>query len=259
MTTDTEMSGRYMDRPLSSKVAVVTGGGTGIGRAVCRLLGRQGASVVVVYSRSELEARETASAVQKDGGRSIAVRADVADEASVRAMIQTVSEAYGGIDYLVNNAGITRQLRFDDLEAINEEIWDQLLAVNVKGTFNCCKFAAPHLRLRPGAAIVNVGSIAGETGYGSSLPYAVSKSAVHGMTRSLARALAPAVRVNCIAPGAVATRWWRGNEDKMRALCGNLPLQRISTPEDIAAVVLMLLQAESVTGQILLAENGQTL
>ena len=160
---------------------------------------------------------------------------------------------------LVNNAGITCQLPFNDLDAINDDIWDELFAVNVKGTFHCCQAAVPFLKQRPDSAIVNIGSIAGETGYGSSLPYAVSKSAVHGMTRSLARALAPKVRVNGIAPGAVATRWWKGNEEKMHKMSGHLPLQRISTPEDIAVLVLMLLTAESVTGQILRAENGQTL
>ncbi len=244
---------------LQHKTAIVTGGGTGIGRAVSALLARQGAAVAIVYSRSEKEAQDTVTAIAKEGGRAIALQADVADISSVRTMTATVAQSLGGIDYLVNNAGITRQLRFDDLDAIDDAIWDELLAVNVKGTFHCCQAAAPYLRQRSGAAIVNIGSIAGETGYGSSLPYAVSKSAVHGMTRSLARALAPAIRVNSVAPGAVVTRWWQGNEEKMHALSGHLPLQRISTPEDIAALVLMLLTAESVTGQILRAENGQTL
>ncbi|TDR70627.1 SDR family NAD(P)-dependent oxidoreductase [Paludibacterium purpuratum] len=248
-----------MNQPLSNKTAIVTGGGTGIGQAVSLLLAQQGAAVVVVYSRSENEAMQTVGKIRDDGGQAIAVQASVENERSVQAMVETAVKTYGGLDYLVNNAAITRQLRLDDLAAITQDIWDELLAVNVRGTFNCCKAAAPHLKSRPDAAIVNIGSIAGETGYGSSLPYAVSKSAVHGMTRSLARALAPDVRVNCLAPGAVDTRWWQGNEDKMRALSGNLPLQRISTPEDIAQLVLMLLQAKSMTGQIVRAENGQTL
>lgn len=244
---------------LQNRTAVITGGGTGIGRAVSLLLARQGAAVAVIYSRSEQDARETVAAIAKEGGRAIALQADIADLSAVKAMIATVANSFGGIDYLVNNAGITHQLQFDDLNAINDTIWDDLLAVNVKGTFHCCQAAAPHLRERPDSAIVNIGSIAGETGYGSSLPYAVSKAAVHGMTRSLARALAPRIRVNGIAPGAVPTRWWRGNEEKMRSVSGQLPLQRISTPEDIAVLVLMLLTAQSMTGQILRAENGQTL
>jgi 3-oxoacyl-[acyl-carrier protein] reductase len=244
---------------LHDKTAIVTGGGTGIGRAVSTSLAKQGAAVAVVYSRSEKDAHDTVAAITQEGGQAIALQADVADIAAVRAMTAAVANTFGGVNYLVNNAGMTRQLPFNDLDTIDDDIWDELLGVNVKGTFHCCQASVPYLRQQAGAAIVNIGSIAGETGYGSSLPYAVSKSAVHGMTRSLARALAPAIRVNAIAPGAVATRWWQGNEDKMHALSGHLPLQRISTPEDIAALVLMLLSAESVTGQILRAENGQTL
>jgi 3-oxoacyl-[acyl-carrier protein] reductase len=223
------------------------------------MLAQHGASVAVVYSRSEREALETIEVIGNNGGAAIALKADVANVSQVQAMVDAVIENFGAIDYLVNNAAITKQMRFDDLDAISGDIWDKLIAVNVKGTFQCSRAAAPHLRKRPGSAIVNIGSIAGETGYGSSLPYAVSKSAVHGLTRSLARALAPSIRVNCIAPGAVATRWWEGNEEKMRSLSGNLPLQRISTAEDIAETVLMLLKAESMTGQIIKAENGQTL
>ena len=244
---------------LNNKTAIVTGGGTGIGRAVSMLLAKQGAAVAIVYSRSEDDAKETVSTISKNDGQAIALQANIAHMASVGAMTEMVAKSFGGIDYLVNNAGITHQLQFNDLDAINDSIWDELFAVNVKGTFHCCQAAAPFLKQRPDSAIVNIGSIAGETGYGSSLPYAVSKSAVHGMTRSLARALAPRIRVNGIAPGAVATRWWKGNEEKMYNLSGHLPLQRISTSEDIAALVLMLLTAESVTGQILRAENGQTL
>lgn len=107
--------------------------------------------------------------------------------------------------------------------------------------------------------MVNVGSIAGETGYGSSIPYAASKAALHGLTRSLARALAPDIRVNAIAPGAVATPWWAGAEDKMRMLAGRVALERVSTPEDIAETILMMLASPSMTGQILRTDNGQTL
>lgn len=245
--------------PLQDKTAIVTGGGTGIGRAISIMLASQGAAVAIIYSRSDKEAQDTVVAITGEGGRAVALQTDITDISAVRRAIGTVASSFGRIDYLVNNAAITRQLKFDDLDAIDDSIWDALYDVNVKGTFHCCQVAAPHLREQPGAAIVNIGSIAGETGFGSSLPYAVSKSAVHGLTRSLARAMAPRIRVNGIAPGAVATRWWKGNEEKMQTISGDLPLKRISTPEDIAALVVMLLTAESVTGQILKAENGQTL
>lgn len=241
------------------KVAIVTGGGTGIGAATSLALAEQGPAVAVVYSQSVREAKETVGLIEKAGGRAMALKADVSDQTSVSAMVDTVVSRYGRLDFLVNNAGITRQLPFDDLDAIEDGMWDALFATNVKGVFLCSRAAAPHLRKNPGSAIVIVGSIAGETGHGSSIPYAVSKSAAHGLTRSLARALAPEIRVNCVAPGAVRTRWWAGNEDKMMALSGALPLQRISTPEDIAQTVTLLLGARSMTGQIVRAENGQTL
>lgn len=245
--------------PTQEPVAIVTGGGTGIGRAVSLKLAEEGCAVVVVYARSESEALDTVAQVRAQGRPGLAIRADVALAEDVQRMVAQVVQTFGHIRYLVNNAGITRQLHFDDLASVSDEIWDELMAVNVKGTFNCCRAAEPFLRATPGSAIVNIGSIAGETGYGSSLPYAVSKAAVHGLTRSLARVLAPQVRVNCIAPGAVNTRWWAGHEQKMLALSGHLPLQRISTPQDIAQSVWLLLNALSVTGQVLRAENGQTL
>lgn len=245
--------------PPQQAVAVITGGGTGIGRATSEKLAAAGCAVAILYSGSHTEAEDTVNAIRATGQDAIALRADVADDAQVRRAMSEVVEAFGNISYLVNNAGITRQLPFADLEAIADDIWDALFAVNVKGAFNCSRAAAPYLRAVPGSAIVNVGSIAGETGYGSSLPYAVSKAALHGMTKSLARALAPEIRVNAIAPGAVDTRWWAGHEAKMHQLSGELPLQRISTPEDIAESIWWLLTSRSITGQIVKAENGQTL
>jgi 3-oxoacyl-[acyl-carrier protein] reductase len=242
-----------------SKVAIVTGGGTGIGRAVSLKLAKEGCSVAVVYSRSAADADETVNLIRAIGQDAFAIQADVSDKAQVIAATKAVIARWGKLNYLINNAAITKQLPFDELDLVTDEIWDQLLSVNLKGTFNCCQAAAPFLRKELGSAIVNVGSIAGETGYGSSLPYAVSKAAVHGMTKSLARALAPEIRVNCIAPGAVDTRWWSGHEEKMRKLSGALPLERISTPEDIAESIYLLLTSPSITGQILRAENGQTL
>ncbi len=240
-------------------VAVITGGGTGIGRATSEKLAATGCAVAILYSRSDAEANDTVKTIRCKGQNAIAIQTDVTDDAQVRYTMTEIAETFGNITYLVNNAGITRQLPFSDMDAIADGIWDELFAVNVKGAFNCSRAAAPYLRAVPGSAIVNVGSIAGETGYGSSLPYAVSKAALHGMTKSLARVLAPEIRVNCIAPGAVETRWWSGNEDKMRHLSGNLPLQRISTPEDIAESIWLLLTSRSMTGQIIKAENGQTL
>ncbi len=125
--------------------------------------------------------------------------------------------------------------------------------------FHCVKAVVPHIKRQSTGAIVNLGSVAGVNGIGSSIPYAATKTAIHTMTRSLAISLAPDIRVNCISPGAVATRWWAGNEKRMHGLAGDLPLERISTPEDIADAILFQLTQSSITGQVFVIDNGQTL
>jgi 3-oxoacyl-[acyl-carrier protein] reductase len=247
------------DMDLKNKVALVTGGGTGIGRATCLELAKRGAAVVVNYSRSKADAEETAQIINHEGGRAIAIRADVSQDKEVREMVDTIVQRFGTVDLLVNNASITRHISFDDLEAATEEVWDELYDVNVKGMFYCARAVAPFMKRNKQGAIVNLGSIAGQTGLGSSLPYAVSKAAVHGLTKSLARALAPDIRVCCVVPGAVATRWWAGREEQMKRLAPNLLLQRISTPEDIAQLICAVLEQEAMTGQIITIDSGQTL
>ncbi|MWC29204.1 SDR family NAD(P)-dependent oxidoreductase [Paenibacillus sp. MMS18-CY102] len=244
---------------LQNKVALVTGGGTGIGRATCLLLAKRGAIVAVNYSRSRTEAEETADIINKEGGRAIAMQADVSRDKEVQAMVELLAQQFGTVDLLVNNASITRHIPLVDLEGATEEIWDELFDVNVKGMFYCARAVAPYMNRNNEGAIVNLGSIAGQTGLGSSLPYAVSKSAVHGLTKSLARALAPNIRVNCVVPGAVATRWWAGREEQMNRLAPNLLLQRIATPEDIAQLICSALEQETMTGQMITVDGGQTL
>ncbi|MBV6715223.1 SDR family NAD(P)-dependent oxidoreductase [Paenibacillus chitinolyticus] len=244
---------------MQNKVAWVTGGGTGIGRATSLELARRGAIVAISYSQSGADAESTVRMIAEEGGRAAAFKADVTRESEVRELAELIAARFGSIDLLVNNASVTRHIPMSDLDAATEEVWDELYAVNVKGMFTCAKAAAPRMKKNKSGAIVNVGSIAGLTGLGSSIPYAVSKAAVHGLTKSLAQALAPEIRVNCVAPGAVATRWWKGREETMNALIGKLPLQRIATPEDIAQIICSLLEQEAVTGQILTADAGQTL
>lgn len=242
-----------------NKVALVTGGGTGIGRATSLLLAQRGAMVAVNYSRSAVEAEDTVREIQQAGGIAVAIRADVSSDPEVRRMAERVAGEFGSIDMLVNNASVTRYIAMNDLDAVTEEAWDELFGVNVKGMFNCARAAAPYLKAGKQGAIVNVGSIAGITGKGSSLPYAVSKAAVHGLTKSLAHALAPDIRVCGIAPGAVATRWWEGQEERMRSLITHLPLERISPPEEIAELICAILAQPSLTGQIITVDNGQTM
>jgi 3-oxoacyl-[acyl-carrier protein] reductase len=257
ITKGNRRSGFIME--LMNKVALVTGGGTGIGKAISFTLARRGVNVIVNYSRSQTDAEETVRSIINEGGRAVAVQADVSQDKEVRDMVETIVRQFGTVDLLVNNASTTEHIPMDDLEKVTEEIWDALFAVNVKGMFYCARAVAPFMKKSQQGAIVNLGSIAGQTGLGSSLPYAVSKAAVHGLTKSLARALAPDIRVNCIAPGAVATRWWAGREEQMNRLAPKLLLQRISTPEDVAAMVCAALEQEAMTGQIITVDSGQTL
>lgn len=244
---------------LQNKIALVTGGGTGIGRATSLALAKQDVSVAVNYSRSQEDAESTARQINDAGGRAIAIKADVSQDKEVRTMVEAIVQQWGTVDLLVNNASTTRHIPLADLEAATDEVWDEIYAVNVKGMFYCARAVAPLMKQRGQGAIVNVGSISGITGLGSSLPYAVSKAAIHGLTRSLALALAPEIRVCSVAPGAVETRWWAGNEERMQQLSRRLLLQHTASPEDIATFICSLLVQESMTGQIVTVDSGQTL
>lgn len=242
-----------------SRIALVTGGGTGIGRAIALALGREGVAVAVNYSRSQAEAEQTVSDLEELGAPALAVRADVADDAQVRAMVSEIVARLGGLDYLVNNAGWTQFVAAKDLEALTDEIWDRALDVNVKGAFRCVRAAVPEMHKRGGGSILNIASVAGISGQGSSMAYCASKAALICLTRSLAKALAPEIRVNCVAPGVVDTRWVAGKEAFMRAARERTPLRRNGTPEDVAAVAVpLLLDAEFVTGQTIPVDGGIT-
>lgn len=244
---------------LMNKVVIITGAGTGVGRATAIKLAAEGVKVVINYNQSEKEAHKVVNEIKQNGGIAIAYKANVANEKEVKELVSQTVQTFGSIDGLVNNASITAQIAMDNLDALTDEIWDSLFSVNVKGMFHCIKAVVPYMKKQHSGVIVNMGSVAGMTGIGSSIPYAATKSAIHTMTRSLAIALAPSIRVNSISPGAVETRWWAGNEEKMYQLAGKLPLQRISTPEDIAEAIVFQLIQKSITGQVFTIDNGQTL
>ena len=241
---------------LKRKVALVTGGGTGIGRAISIALAALSIDVAVNYSRSQQEALDTVAAIEKNGGKAVVVQANVAKDAEVRTMVQTVVEQFGQLDYLVNCAGTTVYVDMPDLEGLKPEYWDEIMDVNVKGLFSVCRAAAPHLKKTHGS-IVNITSVAGITGMGSSIAYAASKAAAISVTKSLARVLAPEVRVNSVAPGIVLTRWVEGREAHVKKLGEHTPLGRCCSAEDVADVAVPLLViAAMMTGQTVVVDGG---
>jgi 3-oxoacyl-[acyl-carrier protein] reductase len=250
---------------LKGTVAIVTGGGTGIGRAVCLRLARAGAKALVVnYSRSEDDAQATAGELGSLGAEALVHKADVADEAAVKAMVAATMDRYGRLDVLVNNAGTTHHIPHPDLDALTEEVWNDVLSVNLKGTFYCCRAAAPELGKAKGA-IVNVASIAGHRATGSSIAYAVSKAGVLQLTRALALALAPNVRVNSVSPGLVSTRWFRqhfGDEAadaQETSFAATTPIGAIANADHVALAVMSLLENDAITGQDVVVDGGKNI
>lgn len=244
---------------ITKNVALITGGGTGIGRATALLLASQGANIAVNFNRSENEAQQTVVEIQELGRRAVAIRADVSDEVAVGKMIQQVGEEFGRLDVLVNNAATTEMVPYTDLDKMTAELWDRIMAVNVKGTFFCCRDAMPWLRANGDGQIVNVSSIAGLTGLGSSIAYAASKAAVINMTRALAASQAPDVRVNAVAPGVVETRWVQGWEKYTDPHRERTPMKRHAQPDDIATTILGLVLNPFITGQTITIDGGRTL
>jgi|SRR5581483_274980 len=245
--------------PLQRKVALVTGSATGIGRAVALRFARAGLAVALNYSRSADEAEATLAAVRELGVPAVLCKASVADEAAVKEMVARCVGELGGLDVLVNNAGTTRFIEHTKLDALTNEVWDEIFGVNLKGTFFCCREALPHLQAS-GGAIVNITSVAGLQGSGSSIPYAASKAAVNSLTKSLARAFGPKVRVNAVAPGPVLTRWLADHMDHIAGALKVTPMGRAATPDDIAdAVFFLALGTSLMTGQVLVVDGGRTM
>jgi 3-oxoacyl-[acyl-carrier protein] reductase len=249
---------------LTGKVAIVTGAAVGIGRAIAIAYAREGATVVVNYSKSRKEAEETAGLVRQAGGESVLIQADVARDAEVRAMVRQVLERFGRIDILVNNAGITAFVDFPDLERLTDEIWDRLYNVNVKGTFFCCRAVVAAMRKQGHGRIINLASLAGIAPLGSSIAYSTSKAALIHMSKCLARTLGPEIRVNVIAPGfIVETRWNEGRpnlEATAEKAAQAAPLKRVGKPEDIADAALFLAtRGDFMTGDVMIVDGGRAL
>ncbi len=241
------------------QVALVTGSATGAGRAIALRFARRGLAVAVNYSRSEAEANETFAQVRALGVPAILCRATVTDDAQVRAMVERCRAELGGLDVLVNNAGMTHFIPHADLDAVTDAAWDEIFQVNLKGAFYASRAAMPLLKERKGC-VVNISSVAGLQGHGSSIPYSASKAAMNCMTQSLARAFAPDVRVNAVAPGPILTRWLEGHEEHVERAIAQTPMRRAATPDDVADVVEFLaLGTGLMTGQVLVVDGGRTM
>ncbi|HWO43826.1 MAG TPA: SDR family oxidoreductase [Candidatus Eisenbacteria bacterium] len=249
---------------LANRVALVTGGAGGIGAAVARNLAALGAAGVVINYRSS--ARQAEELAHELGPRALAIRADVANDDEVRKMVAAVGDRFGRLDLLINNAGVTRWVDLSNLEGLTDGVWDEILDVNVKGAFRCARAAAPLLKATSGM-IVNVASISGILAPAtmSSLAYGTAKAALIYMTRALAVALAPEVRVNAVAPAFTDTPWMSGHfgaayPEIIATASTAYPLRRIARPEDVASAIIGLVTGgDFVTGQTLVVDGGLSL
>jgi len=244
---------------VKNKVALVTGGSSGIGKAITLLLAREGADLVINYAHSDPEAMKVAEQVRALGRKALPIRADVSNHSAVRAMVDKALADFRRIDILVNNAGITIRAFLWDL---TEEIWDRVVDVDLKGTFLCSKAVSEAMVREGGGKIVNIASIRAIEGSDSSMHYAAAKAGVIALTKSLARELAPLVRVNAVAPGYIETALHAEMSPEARqAVIQTTPLKRFGKPEDVAQAVLFFASDDSdfITGQTLVVDGGRVM
>jgi 3-oxoacyl-[acyl-carrier protein] reductase len=252
---------------LQGRVALITGGAGGIGGAVVRSLVKAGVGGVAInYRKSAKDADDLAAEMERSGAKTLAIQGDVRSDDQVRAMMKKIQAHFGRLDIVVNNAGVTHWVKLSDLEGLTDAVWDEILDVNVKGAFRCARAAAKLLEENQGM-IVNVSSISGVLAPTtmSSLAYGTAKAALIYMTRGLAVAMAPKVRVNCVAPAFTDTPWMSQHfgADYLQVIAkasAGYPMQRIATPEDIAGAILGLVTGgDFVTGQTLIVDGGLSL
>lgn len=245
---------------LSGKIAVVTGAGRGIGRAIALQFAELGAKVVINYRNSISQVEELLAAIKNIGGDAFAVRADISREEEAKSLINAAVEQYGRVDVLVNNAGITRD---NLLMRMTEEEFDSVMDTNLKGTFFCLKHAATVMLKQRSGKIINISSVVGITGNVGQANYAASKAGVIGMTKSAARELASrGITVNAVAPGFIQTDMTDALSDKVKeATLANIPLKRYGTAREIAGAVSFLASeaANYITGQVLQVDGGMVM
>jgi NAD(P)-dependent dehydrogenase (short-subunit alcohol dehydrogenase family) len=239
-------------RPLEGQVALVTGAAKRIGRSIALRLAAEGAAVAVNYATSKTEAEEVVRAIASGGGRAMARQADVTRRAEVRALMAATESEFSRLDILVNNAGVFFSAKFAEL---TEEQWDRAMNLNLKAQFLCAQEAAPLMKKRGRGRIINLSSLGGLLPWPSYTHYCVSKAGSIMLTRCLARALAPEILVNSVAPGTIQFPGEAPDEEYIR----RVPLHRTGTGDDIADAVVYLATAEFVTGQTIAVDGGRTL
>ncbi len=244
--------------------ALVTGSARGIGRAAALALADHGYDVAINYSVSEAAAQQVADEVRTRGASAVVIGADVADEPAVVQMAHVIDDTFGRLDALVNNAGVTIDVPAADLDAVTALDWDRVFAVNVRGTFQVTRACLSLLRRAASPAVVNVASIVGLRPGPQPLPYSASKAAVVNLTRTLAGALGPAVRVNAVAPGWMEGEWMRArlgeNYDRLMDRRARMtPLGRCVTADEVAATIVSLITSNPfVTGEVIVIDGGYT-
>jgi 3-oxoacyl-[acyl-carrier protein] reductase len=242
-------------------VALVTGAGSGIGRATAVALAGAGFDVVINYSRNESAATETAKQAHEKAAKTLLFKCDVSDDSTVRKMLTTVDQRFGRLDALVNNAGTTTAVKPQDFEALTAEEWDRVFAVNVRGLFQVTRASVPLLK-KAGGSIVNTASIVGLRPGLQPLPYAASKAAVVSLTKLLALNLGPEIRVNAVAPGWMEGDWMKRMladryDDLMARRAKSTPLRRCVTSQDVAEVIVNLITSNRlVNGEVVVVDGG---
>ena len=247
------------DRVLQGQVAVVTGGGGGIGSAICQRLAAAGARIVLTYRESEDKTRAVANSLPGDGHQ--VIQASVDESAAVVQLAEQVRAHYGKVDILVNNAGITSPVPHHDLDSLDDDLIDSIFRTNWRGAFAMIRAFKPLLMAGDGGVVVNISSVAGVTGIGSNVAYCASKAALDSMTRSLARALAPQIRVVSVSPGWVLGEYARRIDPLvLEEQRQKTPLNRLAQAEDVAeAVYAVIAQLRFTTGSIIPVDGGRPL
>jgi 3-oxoacyl-[acyl-carrier protein] reductase len=251
---------------MARNVAIITGSGSGIGAASAVLLARQGWNIVINYASRIDSAKEVANACEKHGAQTLLCKANVADDADCKRMAAEAMTKWARIDALVNSAGTTRAADHADLDALSGDDFLDVYRINVVGPWQMVRAVVPHMKAGGKGAIVNISSVAAMRGTGSSVAYAASKAALNTMSLSLARNLAPEIRVNVVCPAMVTGRWHleilgpEKYEAQMTNFANSTPLRRRVNPEDVASAVVWLIEGgEAVTGQTLVVDSGASL